>query len=424
MKIPRSWPRVVLGAAVWLGFAAAARAASSAAQAARSGNIPELKAQLDAGEDVNSPAGPQGQTLLELAAEGGQLGSAKLLLDRGADVSIRRRGTSALTIACLRGDAEMAALLVSRGAPVTRREIDLAEGPARKRIVALLEEAQAKQQAALEQAKAASAAAAVGSTEPVSGVDVPSYALGKRREDFALVVGLESYMDAPEAPYAQRDARAVRAHLEALGVPARNIVLLSGRAAGRAGLERYLERWLPDNVSANGRFFFYFAGDGAADAAGRGYLLPWDGDAGQLEATGYPLSRLFEKLNALGARETVAVVDAGFFGTARAAGGGQPAKLDLGRRELGGVSAVLADDGSGQASTLGAHSHGALTYRLLEGLNGAALDAKGRASLAGLFRYAQPRVEHDASKQGRRQAPVLLLGGSGDVLLRSATLAR
>lgn len=66
----------------------------------------------------------------------------------------------------------------------------------------------------------------------------------------------------------------MKAHLLASGYPERNIVLLTDQEAGKAGLEKYLD-------------------DGQA------YLVPWDGDPKFLANTGYPVKRLYERLNAL-----------------------------------------------------------------------------------------------------------------------------
>lgn len=357
-------------------------------RAIESGDPARVSALLDAGYPLDASLGVEGQTPLADAVDEGQASVAKLLLDRGADVNLRRGGTSALTVACLRGDAEMVRLLLSRGAEVRPRELYSAMGPARGEILTLLKDAQARQERAAQAARSAAAQALAGSTSTLSAADVPAYRLGQRPEDFALVVGVQDYMGAPEARFASADAAAMIRHLVALGWPERNIIVLSGKAAGRAGFDRYLERWLPGNVDENSQVFFYFAGDGASDAAGRAYLLPWDGDAGQLEATGYPLDRLYEKLGALKARRVVALVDASFDGGPRCAVAG-PGKPDLSVGSHGEVSALLSQ---GPGALDEARKHGALTLAVLEGLNGAAAGATGAVTLRELYSYAKSRL--------------------------------
>jgi len=149
----------------------------------------------------------------------------------------------------------------------------------------------------------------------VSDVDRPAYRMAEADDRFALVVGVESYPRLPRATYADRDAGAVRDHLLALGYPARNVVLLTGQEASRAGLAKNIESWLARNTNENSTVFFYFSGHGAPDpVSGKTYLLPFDGDPQYLEDTAYPIQRLYEKLSALKARRIIAVLDCCFSG--------------------------------------------------------------------------------------------------------------
>ncbi len=75
---------------------------------------------------------------------------------------------------------------------------------------------------------------------PASDVDTPSFRLPEDESSFALVVGIDDYSGLPSADYAERDAASVVKHLEALGVPRRNIIHLAGRKATREGLQSYL----------------------------------------------------------------------------------------------------------------------------------------------------------------------------------------
>ena len=393
--------------------------------AVRRGDAAAVSVQLDKGEDINALHGGSGQTPLEIAAANGRLDVAKLLLDRGADTNIRHKGTSALTLAAQAGNVEMTRLLLAHGAEAGRREIEWARSARHPAIVALLEDAARKSAsaAAAERASAGRPAGTVASTAPASGVDAPTYQNAERPDDAALIVAVSKSMDGAEARFAAEDAAAVRRHLIALGWPSRNIVLLSDQGAGRAGLARYLERWLPNNVVENSRVFFYFAGAGTVDAAGRAYLLPWDGDAAQPEATGYPLTRLYAMLNALKVRAAVAVIDAGFSGagprTAAAPNAqASKAKIDFGSSALGDAVALIAVKDSESLGLEANERHGTLTYLLLKGLNGGALDANGFVTLKGLYRYAQAQ-SGDAAARGRAaQTPQLLTGGLGEADLR------
>jgi hypothetical protein len=416
--------KLFLGLAAGAALLASAGCEAPIASAVRRGDAAGVAAQLDKGADINQRLGALRMTPLQIAASRGRLDVAKLLLDRGADVNVRRNGTSALSQAAVAGDLEMVRLLLSRGAEAGRREIGWARGPRRAEIVALLEDAARRTSAAIaaEQAGLGAAAAADVSSAAPAGVDAPAYAVGEHSDDVALVVGIARSMDGVEARFASEDAAAVRRHLLALGVPSRNVVLLSGEAAGRAALSRYLERWIPNNVVENSRVFFYFAGAGVADAAGRAYLLPWDGDASQPEATGYPLTRVYSMLNAAKVRAAVVVIDAGFSGagprTAAAPKAAAPAaKIDLGAGSLGDAVALIASKDAEPAGVEEGERHGTLTYFLLKGLNGGALDARGVVTLRGLYGYALARTA-DSARGARAQTPQLLTGGLGEADLR------
>jgi len=387
------------------------------------GSASEVTALLDQGYDLNARIGGAEMTPLKLAVDRHRPQIVELLLERGADINIRHKGTSALSLAAIRGDREMSRLLLSKGAEVTARDIKWAAGPDRVEIAAMLEAAAQKRQAAPAAAESRSEDSPGVSTTTFSDMDAPSYKMGERPDDFALVVGIEHYLDGPDARFATRDAAALRAHLTALGWQSRNILLLSDEAAGRSGLDKYLGRWLPNNVGENSRVFFYFAGAGAVDAAGHAYLLPWDGDAALLEATGYPLSRLYAKLNALKVKSVVAVLDAGFSGmgarTHAAPKADKPAKkVDLAPGDVGDVVVIAAASGAESLELSESERHGRLTDLLLKGLNGAAADALGVVTVRGLFSFAHSETQRAVKHDGRPRAPKLLTGNLGEADLR------
>mgnify|MGYP001610489349 CR=1 FL=1 len=224
------------------------------------------------------------------------------------------------------------------------------------------------------------------------------------------MVGVEKYTDLPEAQFAERDAGAVREHLLALGYPSRNVVLLAGQRASRAGLAKTLETWLPNQVKASSKVLFYYSGHGAPDPrAGDAYLVPSDGDPQYLKDTAYPLARLYQKLGGLKARQVVVVLDACFSGT------GGRSVLAKGTRPLvtrvesekglpAKVRLLAASDGDQISGTDPEQGHGLMTYHLLKALN----ESKGRASLQEAFESLKSRVEDAARRDNREQTPQLL----------------
>lgn len=368
------------------------------------GDTAKVREFLDHGSDLNARYGQAQMTPLKLAADKGRLDIAQLLLERGADANLRIGGSSALTLAAQRGDLPMIRFLLSKGAEVAERDISWARAAHRAEAVSLL-------LAASSRARETSARAETAAPD----LEKPAFQVGEHADDAALVVDAELYMDLPQTPFAQRDGDAVSRYLLAMGVPERNIVHLSGKQARRLSVSKYLERWLPNNVNSNSRVFFYFSGRGATDEkTGRAYLLPWDGDAEHLEATGYPIESLFDSLAKLGARQAVALLETGFSGHAPVNG------VDMGLSKQGSVICLTAATGTAEPNRPADRRHGLMTYYFLKGLDGEAAAPGGHVTIRGLFRYLRAKVEEASGPLGPPQTPQLLTGalGEGDLDLR------
>jgi hypothetical protein len=258
-----------------------------------------------------------------------------------------------------------------------------------------------------------------------SDVDTPGYKTPENPDDFALVIGIEKYsnLDA-SASFAERDATAVQRHLFALGFPVRNVHVLLGGKATRTALEKYLEHWLPLNVKETSRVFFYFSGHGAPDVkTGQAFLVPWDGDPNFLESTAYPVSKLYEKLNSLEARQVLVALDACFSGAGGRsvlAKGARPlvTKIDTGDFPEGKLALLAAASAEEITSSLEEQGHGIFTYYLLKGLSGAAKDGSGAVTIGGLLNYLKPKVQDEARRQGRDQTPVFKGGQNAAWVIR------
>lgn len=281
------------------------------------------------------------------------------------------------------------------------------EGAARKRDQEEAERRKAEEERRKKEAPKAPAAI-------VSAVDKPSYSIAENPENYAVVVGIEKYADLPAARFAERDAAAVREHLVALGFPERNVVLLTGVRASKAGIAKNVESWLPNNVTAESTVFFYYSGHGAPDAAsGLAFLVPADGDPQYLRDTAYSVKQLYKKLKALKAKRVIVALDACFSGAGGRsvlAKGTRPlvTKVAAAAAEEDGkivsLSASAADEISGMTEKQG---HGLFTYYLLKGLNGGAQDADGKVTVKGLYDYLSPRVQNAARRDNRSQTPQL-----------------
>lgn len=246
-----------------------------------------------------------------------------------------------------------------------------------------------------------------------SDIDTPTYKLRESPDQYALVVGIEQYAALPDAQFAGRDADTVRAHLVALGYPDRNVIYLTGQNATRAGIQKYLNEWLPRNVKPSSTVFFYYSGHGAPDTkTGEAYLVPWDGDPQFLATTAYPLKEVYAALEKLPAKEVTVVLDSCFSGAGGRsvlATGLRPMVITVesgflpqGRLAL--FAAASRDEVTGGLDEQG---HGIFTYYFLKGLSGAAKNASGAVTPKGLFEYIKPLVQDAARRQNRDQTPVL-----------------
>lgn len=245
---------------------------------------------------------------------------------------------------------------------------------------------------------------------------VPAFRSIERPDDLAVIVGIESYSDiATKAPYAERDADAVKAHLRALGVPERNIVLLKGAKAVKSSIDKYVGTWLSQMAKPDSRVYFYFSGHGAPDVkSGKAYLVPWDGDPNFLEDTAVPLERLYAKLAALPSKRVLVAMDSCFSGAGGRSVLASGARPLVSKVETGTAPArltVLSASGASEISgSLDDKRHGAFTYFLLSGLNA------GKTTPKALVEYLTPQVQDEARRVNRSQTPQLQ--GDGDWPLR------
>lgn len=252
----------------------------------------------------------------------------------------------------------------------------------------------------------------VPTSTPSLSVDTPTYKKPQNETNVAVIVGIEKYRNAPEADFAENDARAMRRHLQALGYPDRNIVFLTGQDATKAKIEAYLKEWLPKNVTADSAVFFYFSGHGAPDTDGnQAFLLPSDGDPMFLKTTAYPLNSLLASLEQLPAKQIVVALDSCF------SGAGGRSVVAKGTRPLVGkvnvafnssrMTVLTAGTDSEIAGVLSERSHGLFTYFLLQGIS--ELASKGDAAITSeaLLSFAKPYIQDEARRQNRQQTPSL-----------------
>ena len=242
----------------------------------------------------------------------------------------------------------------------------------------------------------------------------------------AVVVGIETYRDLPKVDFAARDASSVRDYLVyAMGFPEENVILTVNERATRSDLQDYFETWLKNNVEQDGQVFVFFAGHGSPDPkTGESYLVPYDGNPSFLEASAYPLKRLYDSLGKLPTKNVMVVMDSCF------SGAGGRSVIARGTRPLVNVTAkkpeadntvvLAAASGEQISSFYQEKSHGLLTYFFLKGLQGAADEDKdGAVDLGELFDYVKPNVVKSARKLNNVEQTPQIVGSQDAIESRS-----
>lgn len=159
-------------------------------------------------------------------------------------------------------------------------------------------------------------------------------------------------------------------------------------------------------MNKNSRVFVYFSGHGAPDPArGDAYLVPYDGDPNYLPFTGYPLKRLYEKLEELQVREVTVILDSCFSGAGGRsvlARGARPLVMMKEAPVLSSRIAVLSATQGAQISTSSPErGHGVFTYFFLRAIQ------DGKQDIAGIYTYLKPLVEDEAKAMNVQQSPGL-----------------
>ena len=239
----------------------------------------------------------------------------------------------------------------------------------------------------------------------------PAFLAAPDSDAVAVVIGIQKYQALPMADFAATDANLIRDYLKAMGYQDRNIELLTDERATYSSVRKAIETWLPKRINSRSRVAIYYAGHGAPDPqSGDAYIVPYDGDPNYLPDTGYPLKRLYEKLDGLPAKQIVVFIDACF------SGAGGRGVLAQGARSLvridkaapkGNRVAVLASTQGTQISTSSPDKRqGLFTYYLLQAFR------DGKRDLKEVYDYLRPRVEDEAKRMNVEQTPSITPEGN------------
>jgi len=253
----------------------------------------------------------------------------------------------------------------------------------------------------------------------------------KKRNVWAVVIGINGYPNIRRLKYAVNDAMAFCNHLvEYNQVPKENVVLLLDEEANLTRLRSALGVYLKNEASKEDMVIIYFAGHGATEREatspdGDGlekYLLPYDVDPKELYATAMPMEEISRLFSRIRSDRLVFIVDTCYSG---ASGGRTISVTDIRAgisdgfldRITGGKGKIIltasgANEVSAESDEL---QHGIFTHFLIKGLQGQAdSDGDGLITVDEVYTYVSKQVpqatnqEQHPVKKGIVEGPLVL----------------
>ena len=210
---------------------------------------------------------------------------------------------------------------------------------------------------------------------------------------YALMIGISKYQKLPQdlwLQYADADAKTFSQHMASVrggGVPADQMVVLTNEEATTAAVRNAFQTLLKNRAGKNDTVFVLIAGHGTVDSRGA-YILTWDSDPQDLSTTAIPMSEIQALVDDELPKVGRVVLLADLCRTAT-----------IGNLKTGAIGSSVEKLGEAQGSMLGLMAarpkelsiegpqfgggHGAFTWSLVEGLEGAAAKSGERAVTAG-----------------------------------------
>lgn len=229
------------------------------------------------------------------------------------------------------------------------------------------------------------------------------------KNNFAVIIGNETYTQVAHAPYAQNDAKIFAEYCKkTLGLPIQNVRIYENATFGTMLSAINDIRNIAEAYGGDINMIFYYAGHGIPNETTQdAFLLPVDADGKQTEAC-YPVSRLYKELGGLGAKNVVVFMDACFSGAQRgdgmlasARGVALKAKAEAPQGNMVVFSAATGDETAYPYKEKG---HGLFTYFLLKKLQ----ESNGDCTLGELGEYIQQNVRQQSVVINRKsQTPTI-----------------
>jgi len=242
----------------------------------------------------------------------------------------------------------------------------------------------------------------------------------RRRNVWALVVGINEYQNVRNLKYAVNDAQAFYNLLVKQNqIPQENVIILIDQQASLRNLRRALGTQLKKRAGKEDMVIIFFAGHGATekDASspdGDGmekYLLPVDAELDDIYTSAIPMREISHIFRRIKSERIIFIADACYSG----ASGGRTVNVSgirsslseafLDRVVSGKGTIIITASGANEVSMESDEfKHGIFTYFLLEGLKGKAdFDGDGLVTVDELYPYVSDNV---ARASGQEQHPV------------------
>jgi uncharacterized caspase-like protein len=228
--------------------------------------------------------------------------------------------------------------------------------------------------------------------------DIPNTYI-KNQFKYALIIGNEDYSKFQlnqskeiNVQFAINDALIFKEYaVKTLGVPERNITLLTDATMGQTLYALSKINKLSKYSSGNAEIIFYYAGHGASNENTKEtYIVPVDGSAVNLESA-IKLDELFNKLSEFENKGVTAFVDACFSGGARDEGlkSVRGVKVVPKPNQLkNGMSVFYASSDNQSINKYPKSQHGLFTYSLLKNIK----ETKGNINYGELDGFLQEEV--------------------------------
>ena len=253
----------------------------------------------------------------------------------------------------------------------------------------------------------------------------------RRKNIWAVVVGINRYAKVRPLRYAVNDARIFYNHLVESGqIPRENVTLLLDQDATLTRVRSTLGTHLKNMAGRDDMVIIFFAGHGATERDvmspdGDGlekYLLPYDADPKDLYATAMPMGEISKVFTRIQAERLIFIADSCYSG----ASGGRTIDISGIRANIseafldriaGGKGRVIITASS--ANEVSAENdnikHGVFTYYLVEGLKGKAdTDKDGVVTVDEAYQYVSEAVPRATNQE---QHPVKKGTAEGQLIL-------